>query len=278
MPSTGAYETTESTMSLTGTASDNTAVASLDWSSSRGVSGAANGTTRWNATLTLKPGINRITVTARDTSGNAARASVTAVYVVPPTPLSPSGVSASAPGFVWTAVPATSRYVLRVDDTTHADKVLVNVTPFEAGCESGPMCTFNPGFALAAGTAQWSVEAIALSDLNTWSAPMAFTVDATLPRLQIFDRSHGKTFTTSSGTIRLSGFADDDLAVARVMWSDDRGGGGLATGTSQWVTETIALRKGTTTFVVAAVDGNGQSASDAITVTYTPDETTLRRR
>ena len=277
-PSTGAYETIESSMNLTGTASDNTGVASLVWFSSRGGGGIASGTTRWNATVPLQAGINRITVTARDTSGNAARASVTVVYVVPPTPLSPSGVSASAPGFVWTAVPATSRYVLRVNDSTHADTVLMNVTPFEAGCESGPTCTFNPGVALAAGASEWSVEAIALSDLNAWSRLLPFTVDATLPTIQIFDRSHGKQYSTSSGEIRLSGLAGDDLAIARVVWSDDRGRGGIAAGTSQWTTDTIALRKGTTTFVVAAVDADGQSASDTITVTYTPDATTLRRR
>ncbi len=63
-----------------GTASDNGALASVTWSNDRGGSGTATGTTSWTiSALPLASGLNTITITARDTAGNLARASFRAI-------------------------------------------------------------------------------------------------------------------------------------------------------------------------------------------------------
>jgi putative Ig domain-containing protein len=163
---------------MTGTASDNVAVSAVSWSNSRGGSGTASGTTSWSAYVGLTAGINTITVTARDNVGNTSTSSFTVIRVVAPTPRSPAdGGSASVtPTFSWTAVPAASKYVLKVTDSTLTVKALVTVTPFQAACETTTTCSFKPSVVLAPGTAQWSVEAIALTDLGIWSSAPQFLV------------------------------------------------------------------------------------------------------
>jgi len=77
-PTTGStYLTTQSTISLSGAASDNRGVVQVAWMNSTGGSGVASGTTSWNANLPLQSGTNVISVTALDAAGNAATATLT---------------------------------------------------------------------------------------------------------------------------------------------------------------------------------------------------------
>jgi Ca2+-binding RTX toxin-like protein len=58
-------------ITLAGTAADETGITSITWTSDRGASGAATGTTNWIAAdIPLLSGVNVITVTVQDTSGN----------------------------------------------------------------------------------------------------------------------------------------------------------------------------------------------------------------
>jgi len=67
------YPTDLATLSLGGTASDDTAVSSVSWSNDRGGQGTASGTDNWSvASITLQSGSNQITVTATDAAGNNA--------------------------------------------------------------------------------------------------------------------------------------------------------------------------------------------------------------
>lgn len=86
------YATTDSVIpTLSGVASDDTSVAYVTWSSDRGGSGTASGTSTWTVTpLTLQPGVNVITVRAYDGAGNASVAdTITITYTIPVDP--PSG-------------------------------------------------------------------------------------------------------------------------------------------------------------------------------------------
>ena len=75
------YITTSPSLSLSGTTTDNVAVASVTWSNSRGGSGTATGTTSWTVSgITLQAGINVITVTASDASGNTGTDTLTVTY------------------------------------------------------------------------------------------------------------------------------------------------------------------------------------------------------
>jgi hypothetical protein len=78
------YATTNSTVSLQGSASDNVAVTQVSWTSSSGGSGSANGGTNWQINgLALKEGTNIITVTAYDAAQNSASDVLNITYTVP---------------------------------------------------------------------------------------------------------------------------------------------------------------------------------------------------
>jgi len=92
------------TVTLTGTASDDVAVAKVEVSLDRTMWVVAGGTTSWTATLTLREGPNTITARATDTSGNVATATVTVSVTGGGASLLLSGLVAG--GFVIAAVVA----------------------------------------------------------------------------------------------------------------------------------------------------------------------------
>ena len=69
--------TNTAAMTLGGTASDGGGVTRVTWTNNRGGSGTATGTTSWSAMLTLQPGVNVLTVTARDAENNTASDTLT---------------------------------------------------------------------------------------------------------------------------------------------------------------------------------------------------------
>src|SRR5262249_43461578 len=75
------YTAPNAVLDLRGTAADNGTVVSVRWSNDRGGSGAANGTTSWTIPgIGLQPGLNNLTVTAWDVSGNASSAQLAVTY------------------------------------------------------------------------------------------------------------------------------------------------------------------------------------------------------
>lgn len=69
-PSSTTVNTTLATYTVSGSASDNVAVASVTWVTSTGNSGTATGTSTWSAQIPLLKGFNQVTLRATDTSGN----------------------------------------------------------------------------------------------------------------------------------------------------------------------------------------------------------------
>ncbi len=89
-PSTNlVYATSSSTIRLQGNSSDNIAVTHVTWSNNRGGNGVAVGTGAWAsaqsaaADIPLQPGINTITITAWDLSGNSSSQPITINYNPP---------------------------------------------------------------------------------------------------------------------------------------------------------------------------------------------------
>ncbi len=81
-PTTGTtYTSTSALLLLRGSATDNGTVVSVRWSNDRGGNGSASGTSSWLVpNVTLEPGLNNITVTAWDVSGNAGSAQLAVTY------------------------------------------------------------------------------------------------------------------------------------------------------------------------------------------------------
>lgn len=68
----GSFETTSSSVSLAGEASDDVGVAAVYWETDDGRSGTATGSTNWQiAAIPVSPGDTEITVTAEDAAGNS---------------------------------------------------------------------------------------------------------------------------------------------------------------------------------------------------------------
>ena len=78
-PSSSIVSAYTATISISGTASDNVGVASVNWTTSTGSTGAATGTTSWSAVIPLLVGSNTVTVNAFDAAGNSSWRAITVV-------------------------------------------------------------------------------------------------------------------------------------------------------------------------------------------------------
>ncbi|MEL7310226.1 MAG: putative Ig domain-containing protein [Pseudomonadota bacterium] len=77
----GRAETSETTIALSGQASDNTEVTRLWWSSNRGASGSIAVAENWRSSdITVFSGSNVLTVNAEDAAGNRSSDTITVVY------------------------------------------------------------------------------------------------------------------------------------------------------------------------------------------------------
>jgi len=172
------FTTTNSTINIAGEALDNLCVDSVSWTSSTGGSGTASGTAGWSQeNILLQEGDNLLTVTANDSAGNTAEASMTVTYTPPPP-------------------------------------------------------------------------------------------DVESPVITITDPTSSETYQTSSGTLNITGTAADNVEVARVTWTNDRGGSGTATRITSWAIANIILSEGNNVITVTATDTSGNSSSDTLTVSF----------
>jgi hypothetical protein len=78
-PSKPVVTVTASSVTLSGTATDDVGVVAVRWMSSSGDSGEASGTSSWTATVPVYPGSTVITVRAFDAAGNSSWRSMTAI-------------------------------------------------------------------------------------------------------------------------------------------------------------------------------------------------------
>ena len=108
-----------------------------------------------------------------------------------------------------------------------------------------------------------------LQDLDTCevvvAAPTAEEEDTAAPVLVVSSPS-GDTVTTSRLYIDMSGSASDDTGVEQVTWKSNRGGSGVADGTTQWTMDSILLRYGTNVITLTATDAAGNATSVTRTV------------
>lgn len=78
-------------------------------------------------------------------------------------------------------------------------------------------------------------------------------------------------FQTTNSSITLGGASEDNSGqISRVVWSNDRGGGGIAQGTTDWLATNVALQPGTNVITATASDPSGNTGQDTLTVTYQP--------
>ena len=112
----------------------------------------------------------------------------------------------------------------------------------------------------------------------TWTVATTPVSDTTRPTITITGPTSGSTYSTSSTAMPLSGTASDNVGVTQVTWVNDRGGNGVASGTTNWSVSSIPLASGTNNITVQARDAAGNLANDLLAVTMStapPADTTL---
>lgn len=101
------------------------------------------------------------------------------------------------------------------------------------------------------------------------TASATITLDTTVPTVTISSPTSSSTYTTTASTISLGGSASDSSSgISSVMWSNNRGGNGTATGTASWSVSGISLSSGGNVITVTATDGAGNTGTDTLQVTY----------
>ncbi len=114
-------------------------------------------------------------------------------------------------------------------------------------------------------TATVSDGALTASRSFTWTIG---AVDTTAPVVTITSPTSAATFTTTSSSVTVSGSASDGVGVTQVTWANDRGGSGIAAGTTTWNTGAIALQSGLNRVTVTVRDAAGNVSTDVLTVTF----------
>jgi len=264
------YETDNSAITIGGTASDDVAVTQVTWENDRGGSGACTGTSNWSAAnVALSLGQNVITVTARDAAGNTATDTITVTSTAPQPPTVTITGPTSQPTF------STNSTTTGISGLASDDVGVVSVTWADNHGQSG-VCT---------GTTNWGFTAIPLSvghniitvtatDTIGLTATDTLTViftDNTAPTVTIASPTTAATWTTTSPTLSIGGTASDDVAVTGVSWSNDRGGSGACSGTTEWTAAGINLALGQNVITVSASDSSGNRKTASLVVTRDDD-------
>jgi len=259
--SSATYTSTTAAITLAGTASDAAGITQVTWVNDRGGSGTAAGTTNWTAAnIALQTGSNTITVSARDAAGNSASDVITVTYNAALPTLAPIANQTTAVG----------------------QTVSLQLTGSSAngGTLSYSAAGLPPGLSLAASTERitgapttagtYQVTATVSEGSLTASRSFTWTVtgnDTTAPVITVTSPTTASTFTTMAATISLAGTATDNVGVTDVGWISNRGGSGLATGTSNWSIAAIPLQAGTNAITVGARDAAGNITTTVLTVT-----------
>jgi hypothetical protein len=97
--------------------------------------------------------------------------------------------------------------------------------------------------------------------------------DSTAPAIQFISPTTNSTYNTNNTSLTISGAASDDVGVQQVTWSNDRGGSGVAAGTTSWTVNGVILKSGTNVLTVIAEDEAGNIGLDRLVVNFTPPPT-----
>jgi hypothetical protein len=269
--SSATHTTSAASLSLGGTAGDNVGVTQVSWANSRGGGGNATGTTNWSATgIALQTGSNVLTVTARDAAGNTSTATLTVTRTISDT---------VAPTIAITS-PTTSPSF----STNTASLGIAGTAADTVGVTQVTWTNSRGGNGVASGTTTWSATAIPLqaganvitvtaNDAagNSSTATLTVTLnavvnDTTPPSVTIAPLAAAAPRAVTASPLTLTGTASDNIGVTQVTWTNNRGGGGTAAGTTSWTASAITLQAGSNVITVRARDAAGNVGSASVTV------------
>jgi Divergent InlB B-repeat domain/Carboxypeptidase regulatory-like domain/Bacterial Ig domain/Phosphodiester glycosidase/Glucodextranase, domain B/Bacterial Ig-like domain (group 2) len=247
---------TNSNLTVTGTATDNTGVTSLEYS----LNGAARQTLApgFGFTVTLVAGSNTIAVFAKDVAGNEGSSSIAVTYTPPNYALSITKTG-SGTGTVSSTPAGINCGTTCVTDFVDNTSVTLTATPASGSSFVGwsGICT---------GTGTCTVTMNAAKSVN------ATFNDVAVPTVAIASPSNNTTVTSANLTV--SGSSSDNIGVTTVQFSLNGGSRQNATGTEAWNFST-SLNGGSNIIVVYVKDAAGNEGNSSLNITYTPPLRTL---
>jgi len=145
-------------VNISGTASDVEGVTQVTWSTSKGDSGTASGTSSWSATsIILDEGENLVTVTATDKAGNTSTDTLTITYIKSDT--TAPVVTDRQPPVLKLKQPTTGRFYF----TRKAAIKLSGTASDNAGVKEIRWKSSQGGNGVTSGTSDWKAQNIHLS-------------------------------------------------------------------------------------------------------------------
>ena len=271
-PTSGSsYTSSSASLNISGTASDNVGVTTVTWSNDRGGSGTASGTTNWSVSgISLQSGTNVITVTAKDAANNTGTDTLTVTYN-PSDTINPSiTITSPTSGSSYTSSSASLNISGTASDNVGVTTVTWSNNRGGSGTASGTTNWSVSGISLQSGTNVITVTAKdAANNTGTDTLTVTYNPSDTInPSITITSPTSGSSYTTGNNTITLDGTASDNVGVTTVTWSNNRGGSGTASGTTNWSVSGISLQSGTNVITVTAKDAANNTGTDTLTVTY----------
>ena len=197
-PSGGTLQTTQGKLAISGTAQDDRSVMQVSWTSGN-ASGTADGTTAWTIpTVSLREGLNTITINAADAAGNVGSVELKVEYTAPDTTAPMVSITSPTTSDTYTS----DSGAIDLAGTASDNKGLARIVWESATGQSGT----------ASGTDNWSISGIQLTegqnlitvtatDIAGNTATDTITVTYTAPDTQA--PTIAITSPTASGTLHL---------------------------------------------------------------------------
>jgi PKD repeat protein len=259
------------TVTLTANASDNVAVAAVQFYVDNSAVGSADTTSPYTSgwdTTKLSDGSHVLTAKATDTAGNVTTSAPVTVTVDNTAPM----VSVSGPA-AGSAVSGTVNLTASASDNVAVAAVqfYVDNSPVGAADTTSPYTLGWDTTNLSDGSHVLTAKATDTAGNVTMSALVTVIVDNTVPAVSV---SGPDSDSTVSGTVNLSASASDNVAVAAVQFYVDNSAVGAADTTSPYTSgwDTTKISDGTHVLTAKATDTAGNvtmSAPVAVTVDNT---------
>jgi hypothetical protein len=225
----------------------------------------------------LTIGTNLITLTATDGVGRTGTTRITVTF----DPVAPTAniTSPSSDAVIRTTFASVSLAGLASDNLEVQSVAYANATTGESGTAAGTNSWSVPSITLVEGSNQ--IDITVTDTVGNFSVTTATIIyDGTPPTVLIDTPTNTGAYATSTRPLIIGGTVTDNLQIAAVTWTNDRGGGGAAdvSGTATlgtWTTTTVPvyLYPGVNVITVTATDGHEYSDTDVITITFTPEST-----
>jgi hypothetical protein len=254
---TSGMQVSNAAFTVMGRATDNVAVASVNFSlnSAPYATAVTNGSS-WNAGVTLVPGTNTLSVYAADTSANISATDTVKIVYVPSATLTvlTNGMGIITPNDNGALLAIGKNYSL-----TAAGKDGFKFTNWSTGTSIETLTPYTNG-----ATLQFTMVSNLVLQANL--------IDTNKPFLSITNVTSGMQVSNAAFTVM--GRATDNVAVASVQYSlNGAAYAGAGLNGVSW-NAAVGLNAGTNTFSAYAVDTSGNlSSTSAVKIVYIPSAT-----